>query len=132
MSELSNRIQNVKEQIQISSGGKISLKQENLKNNSVLGHPNRCATFRKGSLSPSLPQTWNLDVPWDASKTAWDEKQNHQKNSSIYLKFSQDARLGRSKGTPPGAKKTNWATLDGPRDPQGTQKHSVLSIIKYH
>ena len=107
-------------------------KQENLKNNSVLGHPNRCSTFQKGSLSPSLPQTWNLNVPWDASKTAWDEKQNHQKTSGISIKFSQDARLGRSKGTPPGAKKTNWAILEGPRDPQGAQKQCVLSIIKYH
>ena len=106
--------------------------QKHIRNSSLFGHPNRCSTFRKGSLSPSLLQTWNLNVPWDASKTAWDEKQNHQKTIGIYLKSSQAARLGRSKGTPPGAKKTSWALLESPRDPQGTQKHSVLSIIKYY
>ena len=106
--------------------------QEKQKNSSLFWHPNRCSTFRKGSLSSSLPQTWNLNVPWDASKTAWDEKQNHQKTSGISVKFSQDARLGRSKGTPPSAKKTNWAILEGPRDPQGAQKLNFLSVIKYH
>ena len=121
------------EDIQNVEGCKNSTKkQRNLKTSSLFEHPNRCSTFRKGSLRPSLPQAWNLNVPWDASKTGWNEKQNHPKTLSISIKFNQAASLGRSKGTTPGAKKTSWALLEGPRDPRGAQKLSLSCIINYH
>ena len=42
--------------------------------------------------------------------------------TGISLKIGYAACFGRSKGTPPGATKTDLALLEGPRDSQGAEK----------
>ena len=44
--------------------------------------------------------------------------------TGISLKIGYAACFGRSKGTPPGATKTDLALLEGPRDSQGAEKLS--------
>ena len=74
--------------------------------------PNRCSTFREGSLGPAWLQTRFFYAPWDTPKTARDEKQNHQNESRISIIICHDASLGRSKGTPQAPKKTEHALPD--------------------
>ena len=50
--------------------------------------------------------------------------------TGISLNIGYAACFGRSKGTPPGAKKSSLALLDGPRDSQGAEKLSFCTCYK--